>query len=106
MKKLILIMMVGSLFAAETQTVEIINITQNSKVEVYTALFWAPCKEAKLLLQSRGIDFDAIMVTFSRKKVNEMAKRTGGKTFVPQIFVDDQYFGGLAELISYYKENK
>jgi hypothetical protein len=27
------------LFAAETQTVEIINITQNSKVEVYTALF-------------------------------------------------------------------
>jgi glutaredoxin len=46
------------------------------------------------------------MVTFSRKKVNEMAKRTGGKTFVPQIFVDDQYFGGLAELISYYKENK
>jgi len=106
MKKLILILMIGSLFAAETQTVEIINITQNSKVEVYTALFWAPCKEAKLLLQSRGIDFDAIMVTFSRKKVNEMAKRTGGKTFVPQIFVDDQYFGGLAELISYYKENK
>ena len=98
--------MIGSLFAAETQTVEIINITLNSKVEVYTALFWAPCKEAKLLLQSRGIDFDAIMVTFSRKKVNEMAKRTGGKTFVPQIFVDDQYFGGLAELISYYKENK
>ena len=96
--------MVGSLFAAETQTVEIINITQNSKVEVYTALFWAPCKEAKLLLQSRGIDFDAIMVTFSRKKVNEMAKRTDGKTFVPQIFVDDQYFGGLKELISYYKE--
>ena len=106
MKKLILILMIGSLFATETQTVEIINITQNSKVEVYTALFWAPCKEAKLLLQSRGIDFDAIMVTFSRKKVNEMAKRTGGKTFVPQIFVDDQYFGGLAELISYYKENK
>ena len=106
MKKLILILMIGSLFAAETQTVEIINITQNSKVEVYTALFWAPCKEAKLLLQSRGIDFDAIMITFSRKKVNEMAKRTGGKTFVPQIFVDDQYFGGLAELISYYKENK
>ena len=98
--------MIGSLFAAETQTVEIINITQNSKVEVYTSLFWAPCKEAKLLLQSRGIDFDAIMVTFSRKKVNKMAKRTGGKTFVPQIFVDDQYFGGLAELISYYKENK
>jgi len=46
------------------------------------------------------------MVTFSRKKVEEMAKRTGGKTSVPQIFVDDKYFGGLEELISYYKEKE
>ena len=104
MKKLILILIVGSLFAVETQTVELINITKESKVEVYTALFWKPCKEAKELLQSRGIDFDAKMVTFSRKKVEEMEKRTGGKTSVPQIFVDDKYFGVLKELISYYKE--
>ena len=90
---------------SSTQTVEIINITKESKVEVYTTLFWGACKEAKALLQSRGIDFDAIMVTFSRKKVNEMAKRTGGKTFFPQIIVDDEYFGGLEELISYYKIN-
>ena len=104
MKKLILILVFGSLFAVETQTVEIINITMESKVEVYTALFWKPCKEAKELLQSRGIDFDAKLVTFSRKKVAEMTKRTGGKTSVPQIFVDDKYFGGLEKLISYYKE--
>ena len=104
MKKLILLLMLGSLFAVGTQTVEIINITKESKIEVYTALFWKPCKEAKELLQSRGIDFDAKMVTFSRKKDGEMAKRTGGKTSVPQIFVDDKYFGGLAELITYYKE--
>jgi|TARA_B110000240_G_C13049869_1_gene262852 glutaredoxin len=44
------------------------------------------------------------MITFSRTKVEEMVKRTGGKTSVPQIFVDDKYFGGLTELISYYKE--
>ena len=106
MKQLILILMMGILFADEVQTLEVINITQKSKVEVYTALFWAPCREVKVLLQSRGIDFDTKMVTFSRKKVNEMAKRTGGQTSVPQIFVDDQYFGGLAELISYFKVNK
>ena len=33
-----------------------------------------------------------------------MANRTGGITSVPQIFVNDQYFGGLKELKSYYKE--
>jgi len=104
MKKIILILMVGSMFANDSQTKEVINITQNSKVEIYSALFWAPCKEAKSLLQSRGIDFDTKMITFSRNRVEEMVKRTGGKTFVPQIFVDDKYFGGLIELISYYKE--
>jgi hypothetical protein len=39
MKKLILIMMMGSLFANDTQTIEEVNITQNSKVEIYSALF-------------------------------------------------------------------
>jgi len=44
------------------------------------------------------------MITFSRNKVEEMVKRTGGKKYAPQIFVNDKYFGGLTELISYYKE--
>jgi len=39
MKKLILILMVGSLFANDSQTTEVVNITQNSKVEIYSALF-------------------------------------------------------------------
>jgi len=44
------------------------------------------------------------MVTFSRKTTSEMKKRTGGKTFVPQIMVDDHYFGRMAELIVYFKD--
>tara|TARA_Y100000746_G_scaffold129509_1_gene110868 strand:+ start:27 stop:206 length:180 start_codon:yes stop_codon:yes gene_type:complete len=58
-----------------------------------------------MLLQSRGIDYSTKLVTFSKKKsINEMAKKTGGKTSIPQIFVDDKYFGGLLELKEYYKE--
>ena len=104
MKKLIIILMFGSLFANNSQTIEVVNITQNSKVEIYSALFWTPCKEAKLLLQSRGIDYSSKLITFSRTSVNEMVKKTSGKTYVPQIFVDDKYFGGLSELKDYYKE--
>ena len=33
-----------------------------------------------------------------------MVKKTGGKTYVPQIFVDDKYFGGLLELKEYFKK--
>ena len=103
MKKLILILMVCSLFAEKVESVEEINITQESKVLVYTNLFWTPCKEAKMLLQSRGIDYNTKLITFSKKSVSEMAEKTGGKTYVPQIFIDDHYFGGLKELKEYYK---
>ena len=96
--------MICGLFAEKVDSVEKINITQGSKVLVYTNLFWAPCKEAKALLQSRGIDYSTKLVTFSKKSVNEMAKKTGGRTSVPQIFVDEKYFGGLLELKDYYKE--
>mgnify|MGYP002022181894 FL=1 len=104
MKKLIFILMVCSLFAEKVESVEEIKITQESNVLIYTNLFWAPCKEAKALLQSRGIDYSTKLVTFSKKSVNEMAKKTGGRTSVPQIFVDEKYFGGLLELKDYYKE--
>ena len=58
-----------------------------------------------MLLQSRGIDYSTKLVTFSKKKsIREMAKKTGGNTSIPQIFVDDKYFGGLLELKEYYKE--
>ena len=59
--------MICSLFAEKVDSVEKINITQASKVLVYTNLFWAPCKEAKALLQSRGIDYSTKLVTFSKK---------------------------------------
>ena len=104
MKKLIFVLMICGLFAEKVDSVEKINITQGSKVLVYTNLFWAPCKEAKALLQSRGIDYSTKLVTFSKKSVNEMAKKTGGRTSVPQIFVDEKYFGDLLELKDYYKE--
>ena len=97
--------MICSLFAEKVESVEEIKITQESKVLVYTSLFWSPCIEAKKLLQSRGIDYSTKLITFSKKKsINEMAKKTGGRTSVPQIFVDDKYFGGLLELKEYYKD--
>ena len=73
MKKLIFTLMVCGLFAEKVESVEEINITQESKVLVYTNLFWTPCKEAKMLLQSRGIDYNTKLITFSKKSINEMA---------------------------------
>ena len=104
MIKIIILLMVGSLFSSEMVISKEIDITEKSKVLIYTNLFWAPCKEAKSLLQSRGIEYSTKLVTFSKKNIRDMAKKTGGEVSVPQIFVDNKYFGGLLELKEYYKE--
>ena len=104
MKKIIILLMICSLFSSGITVDKGINITEKSKVLIYTTLFWAPCKEAKALLQARGVEFSTKLVTFSKKNVKEMSKKTGGEISVPQIFVDDKYFGGLLELKRYYKE--
>ena len=105
MKYTLIVLLSAYAFAGSVSLDKEIKISSSSKrVEIYTALFWGAYNEAKALLQSRGIEFASHMVTFSRKTTAEMKKRTGGKTFVPQIMVDDHYFGGLAELIVYFKD--
>ena len=93
----------GMLFS--TDQVDKIEITQDSEILIYTAFFWAPCKEAKSLLQSRGIEYKENMITFSRKHSEEMEKVTNGNTAIPQILIDGKYFGGLTELKNYFKNS-
>ena len=101
MKNLILILLICFSFSENIE----LTITSDSKVEIYSALFWAPCKEAKSLLRSRGIEFESKMITFSRGTYKEMVKRTGGKQSVPQILVDGQYFGDLNSLKTYFNNS-
>ena len=85
MKKLALITTIFCfVFAADTLVNVAINITSESKVEMYTALFRAPCKEAKALLQSWGIEFESHMITFSRKTGEKMAIIQVGKLLYPK----------------------
>ncbi|MDG1062637.1 MAG: glutaredoxin domain-containing protein [SAR86 cluster bacterium] len=72
-------------------------------VIIYTTKTCPFCYKAKRLLKGLDITYQEISVDFNSKLRAEMASKAG-KTSVPQIFVDDKYFGGLTELISYYKE--
>ena len=103
MKTIICSVLFGFMVGNTTPTTPEITITKKSKVEIYSALFWAPCKEAKKLLQSREIEYTEHMITLSRKNMKDLSARTGVATSVPQIFVDDKYFGGLSELKEYFK---
>jgi glutaredoxin 3 len=74
------------------------DITMTAKVEIYTSSLCGYCSAAKRLLQSKGIAFDEIDVTFDSDTRALMTERTGGKTSVPQIFVNGVGIGGCDDL--------
>jgi glutaredoxin 3 len=68
------------------------------KIEVYSSLFCPFCFRAKRLLKQKDQEFEEIDVLASPGRKKEMVERAGGKTSVPQIFIDGQHIGGCDEL--------
>lgn len=69
------------------------------KVEIYTKDYCPFCQKALKLLTSKGVDFTRYeLESNADPKREEMIKRTGGKSTVPQIFIDDQSIGGCDDI--------
>ena len=68
------------------------------KVEIYTSPYCGYCTRAKGLLQRKGVAFEEIDVMASGSRHDEMIKRAGGRTSVPQIFIDGKHVGGCDDL--------
>ncbi|MEM7043353.1 MAG: glutaredoxin 3 [Pseudomonadota bacterium] len=69
-----------------------------SKVEVYTTPMCPYCWRAKRLLDGKKVAYTEINLWSERDRRQEMVERAGGRTSVPQIFIDDQSIGGSDEL--------
>ena len=69
-----------------------------AKVVLYTTAFCGYCARAKALLESKGVDYEEIDVTFSPDKRAEMKARANGRSTVPQIWIDGQHVGGSDDL--------
>jgi glutaredoxin 3 len=69
------------------------------KVLTYTVDYCPYCKKAKALLREKGVDFEDIDITANEDEMREkIGKITGGKTTVPQIFIDGVHIGGYTDL--------
>jgi len=77
-----------------------------AKVEVYSSMFCGFCYRAKKLLEKKGVAFTEINVMANPARRAEMVQRSGGRTSVPQIFIDDQWIGGCDELYALESSNK
>ena len=69
-----------------------------AKVEIYTSPFCGFCFRAKRLLDAKGVRYNEVDVFGGGAERDEMVRRAGGRTTVPQIFIDDRHVGGCDEL--------
>ena len=75
-----------------------------AQVEVYSTLFCPYCARAKSLLGKKGVDYINIDVMEDSAKRDEMVKRSGGRTSVPQIFINGEHIGGSDDLHALERE--
>ncbi|MCC7273532.1 MAG: glutaredoxin 3 [Alphaproteobacteria bacterium] len=68
------------------------------RVEIYSSPWCGYCARAKTLLERKGVDYVDIDVTADTAQRDVMVRRAGGRTTVPQIFVDGAHVGGSDEL--------
>jgi glutaredoxin 3 len=69
-----------------------------AKVEIYTTMFCPYCARAKALLQKKGASYTEYDIEAETALREEMIRRAGGRSTVPQIFIDGAHIGGSDEL--------
>lgn len=69
-----------------------------AKVEMYTTQWCGYCARARGLLQRKGVEFAEYDVEEEAGKREEARARSGGRTSVPQIFIDGNHIGGSDEM--------
>ena len=70
------------------------------KIEIYTTMFCPFCIQAKQLLGSKQVIYEETDVTARLSLRKAMTERAGGRTSVPQIFIDGQHVGGFEDLLA------
>ena len=75
-------------------------------VEIYTKTFCGYCWRARSLLEAKGIEFVEYAIDSGGPKREEMIQRAGGRTTVPQIFIDGSHVGGCTDLLELEREGK
>jgi glutaredoxin 3 len=68
------------------------------RVVVYTTDPCGFCRQAKVLLESRGIEFEEINLARDPEGREALVRKTGQMTF-PQVLVGDRAIGGFRELL-------
>ena len=69
-----------------------------AKVEIYTWQYCPFCIRAKALLAAKKINYEEYQIDGNQEARQVMSERAGGRTSVPQIFINNCGIGGCDEL--------
>ncbi len=77
-----------------------------ARIEIYTQDWCGFCARAKQLFDNRGAPYTEIHAPRGSEARAEATRRSGGKTTVPQIFIDGAYIGGSDDLAALDRAGK
>jgi glutaredoxin 3 len=77
-----------------------------AQVEMYTTMWCPYCARARALLEKKGVAYTEIDLMDEPGRRSEMVQRAGGRSTVPQIFIDDEHIGGSDELVALDRAGK
>lgn len=75
-------------------------------IEIYTNPWCGYCARAKKLLDAKGVRYEEIDIEAQPRRRPEMVERAGGRTSVPQLFIDGQHIGGCDDTYALEKAGK
>lgn len=75
-------------------------------VEIYTKPTCGFCFAAKRLLATKAASITEVDIARAPERRAEMIQRAGGKSTVPQIFVEGTHVGGCSELYALDRAGK
>lgn len=77
-----------------------------AEVVIYTTPFCPYCARAKSLLDRKGVTYEEIDLYMHPGRKPEMIERSGGRTTVPQVFIDGQAMGGSDDIHALDRDGK
>jgi len=71
-----------------------------AKVEIYTQEFCPYCTRAVGLFHKKGVPFEEKYAPNGSDNRREAIARSGGRTSMPQVFIDGRHIGGCDDLMA------
>ena len=75
-------------------------------VEIYTQPWCPYCERAVHVLTTKGVTFNEINAPGGSPARQEARDRSGGRTSVPQIFIDGRHVGGCDDMLALDRAGK